>query len=247
MKKPLSKFLALMLALIMLFSVTACSQQVENERPSLEVYGMEVIHMMEELVKSEFYGNAMSGTSEILAAAQPAAAGSYEECKAIYQITVPNLESMLELEGEELATQGFSEDLMQFLENRTVSAVISQLNAMNGAYAIAAASMYTASKTFVSDELNESMIYLYTFDEGVPVAITFLKGEDNTVSAGGQFLLMDNFSTEEIQSLIEELGGTMKPIACSIRKKTHRGPLGVFFTVFDRYRMILSLCAILKA
>ena len=213
MKKTVFKAAALLLSLIMLFSLTACSQQVENERPSLEVYGMEVIHMMEELVKSEFYGNAMSGSSEIHAAAQPAAAGDYSDPLAIYKITVPNLESMLELEGEELAAEGFSEELMQFLENRSVSAVISQLNAMSGAYAVAAASMYTASKTFVSDELKESMIYLYTFEEGVPVAVTFLKGEDNTVSAGGQFLLIDHFSIEEIQSLLDEVGGTVTPVS----------------------------------
>jgi len=201
MKKPAFKCLALTLALIMLFSLTACSRPMEDERPSLEVYGLEVIHMMEELVKSEFYGNAMSGNSEIHAAAQPAAAGSYEECTAIYKITVPDLESLLALEEEGISTQGFSEDLMQFLENRNVSALVSQLNALSGAYAIAAASMYTASKTFVSDELTESMIYIYVFEKGVPAAITFLKGEDNTVSAGGQFLLLEDFPTDSAEAI----------------------------------------------
>ncbi|MBR0026173.1 MAG: hypothetical protein IJP37_03335 [Clostridia bacterium] len=201
MRSVSAKIIALVMALIMLCSLTACAQPVEDEKPSLEVYGMEVISMMEELVKSEFYGNAMSGNSEIHAAAQPAAAGSYEECTAIYKITVPSLQSQLELEGEDISTQGFSEELMRFLENRNVSALISQLNALSGAYAIAAASMYTASKTFVSDELTESMIYIYAFEEGVPAAITFLKGEDNTVSAGGQFLLLEDFPTDSAEAI----------------------------------------------
>lgn len=208
MKSVFSKALVLILALALLSSLTACSNAVDSEGLSLELHGMDVVRMMEELVKSEFYGNAMSGSSEIHAVAAAAAAGNYDECKAVYKITVPALQSLLETAGDEkVSMEGFSEELMQHLENRNVSAVMSQINALDGAYAVAAASMYTASKTFVSDELTNSMIYLYEFENGAPVAVTFLKGEDNTVSANGQFMLKKDFPIDSAEGILGLLDG----------------------------------------
>ena len=47
------------------------------------------------------------------------------------------------------------------------------------------------------------MIYLYTYDNAVPAAVTFSVGEDHTISANGIFVLYDKFadgSADEIKS-----------------------------------------------
>ena len=74
---------------------------------------------------------------------------------------------------------------------------------------LAAASVCTSGKTFVSDEISESVIYLYTFDDARPISVTFTCGEDNTVSASGMFMMNDEFpcdSVAEIEEFFGEVG-----------------------------------------
>lgn len=52
------------------------------------------------------------------------------------------------------------------------------------------------------------MIYLYTYDNAKPVAITFTVGEDGSVSASGTFVMYDKFncgSVEEIKAFFSDL------------------------------------------
>ena len=50
------------------------------------------------------------------------------------------------------------------------------------------------------------MIYLYTFSDAVPVAVAFTTGENNTVTASGNFLLYDELSAGSVQELLEYFG-----------------------------------------
>lgn len=53
------------------------------------------------------------------------------------------------------------------------------------------------------------MIYLYTYENAFPVAVTFTVGEDGSVSASGIFVLYEEFtcgSAEEIEAFFSDLG-----------------------------------------
>lgn len=50
------------------------------------------------------------------------------------------------------------------------------------------------------------MIYLYTYDNATPVAVTFTLGENNTVSASGNYLLYDELPAGSVQELLEYFG-----------------------------------------
>ncbi len=74
---------------------------------------------------------------------------------------------------------------------------------------LAASSVLTMGKTFVDTTLNKNVMYIYIFEDAVPVAVTFTKGEDNTVSASGTFVMYDAFngvSAEEIETALSEFG-----------------------------------------
>ena len=80
---------------------------------------------------------------------------------------------------------------------------------MGGAEQLAAASICTAGKVFASDELEENAIYLYTYENAVPAAVSFSRGEDGTVSATGVLVLYDGFpagDTPEVEQFLAELG-----------------------------------------
>lgn len=54
----------------------------------------------------------------------------------------------------------------------------------------------------------ENPIYLYTYENGNPVAVTFIAGEDGAVSASGTFVICDALtfeSAEDVEAFFEEV------------------------------------------
>ena len=52
------------------------------------------------------------------------------------------------------------------------------------------------------------MIYLYVYKDAPPIAVTFVPGDDSTVSATANFILYDEFtfgSSAEIKEFFSEL------------------------------------------
>lgn len=198
-------------ALLMLFSLCACSAETPGgEEKDLIEHGMDVIAMMDELAESEIYRNLMTRDDAVVAYAQAAAQGEYAEYSAVYAIKTSSLQSQFEDSGDDSFTDALSESTMEYLEGKNLASLAAQLNSTAGLSALAAASVYTANKTFVSDALTEGAVYLYVFGNGIPAAITFLPGEDHTVSASGCFLMAENFPTDSadaILSMLDEIPG----------------------------------------
>lgn len=101
-----------------------------------------------------------------------------------------------------------SKGLKSFLKQRALSGLMTRINSMGGVDNIAASGICTAEKTFVNKNANEDVIYLYTFNNAVPVAVTFRVGEDHAISASGVFVIYDKFtagSADEIKSFFSEI------------------------------------------
>lgn len=124
----------------------------------------------------------------------------------MYAISVSdeNVAAMAELNHLDNLSKG----LESFLKQRVLGNLMTRINGMGGVDNIAAASMCTAGKTFVYENANEDVIYLYTYDNAVPVAVTFSVGEDHAISASGVFVIYDKFtdgSADEIKSFFRDI------------------------------------------
>ncbi|MBQ7776954.1 MAG: hypothetical protein IJ379_13645 [Lachnospiraceae bacterium] len=221
------KFLSCILICTLILSLAGCQAKenstensVSNDTPtqnsatesspstdkSLYQHGMDIVALMDEMLRSEIYLSTMTGSSEIQAKAEEIARGNYSSPKTVYEITPPTFNKLLALLEEEIAGMDqLSPALQENLNNRSTSAFLTQLNAMNGTTSLATVSVFTGSKTFVSGMLTENLIYLYTFEEGYPIAVTFTKGEGGAVAASGLFLLSDKVSVESIEALEQSL------------------------------------------
>ena len=85
---------------------------------------------------------------------------------------------------------------------------MTQINGMSGVENLAASSVCTVSKIFVNENVADDVIYLYTYDDAVPVAVTFTVGEDQAVSANGVFVMYDQFtcgSSDEIKEFFSDI------------------------------------------
>ena len=200
------KLVSTVFAFIMLTSLTAC---VGNEReiPGKTLYGhgQDVVSVMVEATLLEEYVQTYTGSTEIVEIVQSIGTGDYTTPKAVYCIKVSD-ETLIGL-AEVGNMDGASESLRDTIKDRVFGSLMTQINGMSGVNNLAASSVCTMGKTFVNEEVTENQIYLYTYENGKPVAVTFVVGEDGSVSASGTFVMYDAFtcgSAEEIKHFFRE-------------------------------------------
>lgn len=217
LKKCLIPFMLAALILLGGCSDQSAESQSESNQPqpekTLYTHGMEVISLLQEMAKSEKYIDLLSGSGDIKSVLLEAGQGNYSQPKAVYRIKISET-AVLSL--MEIDLDGLSDTLQENLKSRIASIIFTQINAMGGSQTLAASSLCTAGKTFVSSELEENEIYLYTYENAVPAAVTFTKGEDGTVSATGTFVLYEAFQEDpaaSVTNLLGEFGVVVEPVA----------------------------------
>ena len=199
------KWLAVVLSVVMMMSVAACgSGEQTTSGNSLYEQGLSVVSLMAEMTRSEEYVQLYTGSSEILEIVQGIGTGDYGTPKAVYALTVSD-ETLLGM--AELNNVNLSEKLKSSLKSRVLGSLITRINGMSGVSNLAASSVCTMGKTFVNKDVTENQIYIYTYENAKPVAVTFTMGEAGSVSASGTFVLYDEFtcgSAEEIKAFFNE-------------------------------------------
>ena len=198
----MKKLTSILLAILLL---AGCSAGEKQEKSAYD-HGLELVTMLDEMSESEEYIQIYTGASSINEIVAGIGELDYSAPSNVYKITVSeeNLSAMAELGRLE----GASEELQSFVKQRTLAALITQVNAMAGAETLAATSVCTAGKTFVNKELESAMIYLYVYKEAPPIAVTFVPGDDSTVSATANFILYKEFtcgSSAELKEFFSEL------------------------------------------
>lgn len=210
----MKKYITAILMICLLCGFTACGKE-ENREITLYDRGLEVVSLLEEMARNEEYIRIFTVNDEISAIIEKTANGDYCEPAAVYEILIPT-ESIASLYEEAGALDGMSEELKRMVEQKMIGSVISQINAMGGAENLAASAVCTAGTVFTSEELKHDTIYLYVYENTAPVAVTFTKGDENIVSASGNYLTYEEFSAnsaEEITVFFENMGATVTDIS----------------------------------
>ena len=203
----MKKAFAFVLVLVIILGLAACGAVKEvQESKSLYAHGLEVVSMLSEMTRSESFIGIYTANSEIKDIILALGEHPYDTPAAVYAITIPEdvLMGMAELSNLGDA----SEELKSYLTQRVMASLMSQINAMSGVENLAASSVCTVGKTFVSESATENVIYIYAYEDTAPVAVTFTLGEDHTVSASGTFIFYDGFtcgSAEEIQGVFSDI------------------------------------------
>ncbi len=201
MKTIVTKTLAMTVFMSML-SLSACGNDGGGTKTkSLYEQGLEVVSLMSEMTRSEEYIDLFIGNSDLNSVIQNISTGDYTVPKAVYAISVTD-ESLAALEGL-YGVGNVSGELESYLTDKIFTTLMTQINSRSGVQNLAAASACAAQKTFVNENVDKNVIYLYTYENAVPAAVTFVVGEDSAVSASGVFVLYDEFpcgSVDEIKS-----------------------------------------------
>lgn len=211
------KIISIFLSLTIVLALAGCGNAANNDTPnmpkSLYEQGLEIVQVMSEMTQKEEYVDIYTGSSEIKTIIQNIGTGDYSSPKAVYAISVTddNWDAMEELNGLNSA----SKELKTFLTQRVFGSLMTQINGRSGVENLAAASVCTVSKTFVDENATDDVIYLYTYENAIPVAVTFVIGENHSVSASGVFVMYDEFasgSVEEMESFFSNITVDIKEV-----------------------------------
>lgn len=211
------KLISTLAVFVMIISLCACggagaSGSTTSEK-SLYEQGLGVISLMAEAASAEEYVGAYTGNPEIMEIIQNVAAGDYTTPTAVYSLSVNDevLLSMLGLENLNVISAELKENLL----SRSFGSLITQINGYAGVNNLAASSVLTLGKSFVDSSITEDVIYIYTFENAFPVAVSFTVGENGAVSAGGNFIMYEEFtcgSVAEVQEFFSEFGAVVAEV-----------------------------------
>lgn len=199
--KALKKTILMTLVVITLLSALVSCVSSREETDLYEL-GEEMIGLMQEMASNDYYLELYSveAFNDML---HYVAKANYTTPKAVYsfEISKSHFEQMIpETEG---GKNPFSDELEEIVFESYARNFAAQLISRFGASAIAASGVCALQKTVCSSKITVPTCYLYVYESAPSVIITFIPGEDNTVSANGTFILPKELQDEE--TLIEYL------------------------------------------
>lgn len=201
------KGICAVLLLTLIFALTGCG---ENKR--LVDHGMEVVELIEEAINSKEYVMIYSASEQITRVIEEVAEGDFSELEAVYSIRIDE-DDLLEMADVDL--DDMPESLQKVMKSKMAGSVANMINARSGAEKLATSSIISMGKTFAFKEEVENQIYLYIFEDAKPIMVSFVAGEDKTVSAGGTVIFADDFecdSADDVEDLLREYDADVEEV-----------------------------------
>lgn len=208
------KIVLLGMTVLLVFGICGCAgkndtQQEDKEQKSeyktLYEQGLEVVSLMGDLAGSDAYMEAVA-PGDIRDFIEIPEETDFTAPKAVYKITLSLLDAewleLLEIDSAEMP-----DTVDAYMKQKMSGAIINILNAQGGAKSLAAAGTLAVTKAFVCDEEAENVIYLYTYDNSVPAAVSFIPGENGAVIAQGMFLFSAGLEMETPEDIEEFFEG----------------------------------------
>ncbi|MBR3824486.1 MAG: hypothetical protein IKJ39_04730 [Lachnospiraceae bacterium] len=201
------KGICAVLLLTLIFALTGC-----GEKKRLVDHGMEVVELIEEAINSKEYVMIYSASEQITRVIEEVAEGDFSELEAVYSIRIDE-DDLLEMADVDL--DDMPESLQKVMKSKMAGSVANMINAWSGAEKLATSSIISMGKTFAFKEEVENQIYLYIFEDAKPIMVSFVAGEDKTVSAGGTVIFADDFecdSADDVEDLLREYDADVEEV-----------------------------------
>lgn len=195
MKRKL--FAGLLICILLVTLITSCN---ETAKPLVEC-GEEVISLMAEMLESEDYKSLYNLSAEHDETISKLREGNYSKSITVYELVIPEEE----LFDKTVNKENLSEDLYKYICSSAYVSFASRINIASdaGVEALSATTVFTAQKSFTNKNMDINKIYLYVFENGCPVAVTFVSDGDDTFRAIGNFIINDTFATDDDNSIKE--------------------------------------------
>ena len=192
----MKKFISLILILLFSLQLTACNTAKSNQSNDSNLYnaGQDLILVMDEMINNKNYAQLTGATDSLVPIADTINTNDYDSPVAVYCITMPDVTDFFKMASDfDMSNwNNLSDNLKEQVENKiSFSSIITMINSQKGANTVAFSTTYTAIDKNENLSLDDTINYLYVFEKGTPIAITF--SETGIVS--GQFVFLENIDT----------------------------------------------------
>jgi len=191
-------FIGLLIGLLLMTILTSCNETTK----SLVECGEDVISLMAEMVDSENYRLLYNLPAAYDKTISNLRNGNYSKSSAVYELSISE-DDLFESINTNIDKESFSEDLYKNVCSSAYISFASLINQKGGVEAMSISTAFSAQKSFVNKEMDANKVYLYVFENGCPILITFVAGEDGSFRAVGYFIINDTFVTDDEYSIIE--------------------------------------------
>lgn len=203
--------ISFMLMSLFVGMMAGCSKEAPKQ-PEDILYenGLKMINTMDEMVHSEYYQYFTAPSEEMQSVIGKIADGNYSAPKAVYKVGYTQdewkmVEEFLAQEaGTEEITKDLSENLKKDLCQKVFNSMATMITARSGATSLAAASVFRPADTFVCEGLSSNQVYVYCFEQGYPIMVTFVLGQDDSVQESASFIIIEEASLEELLNTIQQ-------------------------------------------
>ena len=168
--------------------------EISEEHKTFIIQGLSLISLMKEKSMNDDYSRLLGRNDEFIAKLHELCAGDMSKIHDVIRLS--GVFDMFSLSEERLLQ--FSPMLKRELEILLLKSFTANWSNKAEMDKIAAASFIASERTFVSSELKEDCIYIFGFEDDslYPVAVGFMRGEGNSVSAFSTFVLSKDFVTD---------------------------------------------------
>ena len=190
------KLFAVLLACVLLLTLlVSCNEK----NKSLTECGEDVISLMAEMLESEEYKSLYNLPSAYDDQVNMLREGNYSKSIAVYELLI----SEEELLDKTIDKDGLSKELYEYICSSAYVSFASRINQISGVEAMAVSAVFTAQKTYANKDIDTNRIYLFVFENGCPIAVTFVVDGNDSLRAVGHFIVNDKFITEDENSIKE--------------------------------------------
>lgn len=195
------KYIILFFSLFIMINCSLCFAKDKNTESDNLLYqhGLSMISVMDEMAANKTWISAFSKTDVFQNIISDMSKIEHKKVKSVYKINIT--EDINYYLIEPIEVKKLSEELRRYLLNILQDSVITDVSAFGGDDILFASSICSYEKNFVSRETKENVIFLYTFEKAVPVLISFVVGDNNTVSATASFILAKDFNIDNVQDV----------------------------------------------
>ena len=168
--------------------------EISEEHKTFIIQGLSLISLMKEKAMKDDYSRLLGRNDEFIAKLHELCVGDMSKIHDVIRLS--GVFDMFSLSEERLLQ--FSPMLKRELEILLLKSFTANWSNKAEMDKIAAASFIASERTFVSSELKEDCIYIFGFEDDslYPVAVGFMRGEGNSVSAFSTFVLSKDFVTD---------------------------------------------------
>ncbi len=168
--------------------------EICEEHKTFIIQGLSLISLMKEKAMNDDYSRLLGRNDEFIAKLHELCAGDMSKIHDVIRLS--GVFDMFSLSEERLLQ--FSPMLKRELEILLLKSFTANWSNKAEMDKVAAASFIASERTFVSSELKEDCIYIFGFEDDslYPVAVGFMRGEGNSVSAFSTFVLSKDFVTD---------------------------------------------------